>query len=46
MTPEKLALSTKELGDKYGFEVEILDESKSKSLKMDAFLAVAGGSAN
>lgn len=46
MTPEKLALSTTELGDKYGFEVEILDESKIKSLKMDAFLAVAGGSAN
>ncbi len=46
MTPEKLALSTQELGKKYGFEVDVLSEDKIKALKMDAFLAVAGGSAN
>lgn len=46
MTPEKLAQSSKDIGKKYGFEVEVFSEEKIKSLKMDAFLAVAGGSAN
>lgn len=46
MTPHKLALSVQELGEKFGFEVDVLDEEKIRTLKMDAFLAVAGGSAN
>lgn len=40
MYPESLSDEIIKLGSKYGFEVEVFDESKIIELKMDAFLAV------
>lgn len=44
--PDTLAKQVKELGEKFGFEVEVYEEDKIKSLGMDAFLSVAKGSVN
>lgn len=46
MTPKKLAELAEEYGEKYGFEVEILDEKKAKKLGMEAFLMVGRASVN
>jgi len=43
--PETLANEAKALGEKYGFEVQVLDKAQIEAEKMDAFLAVAKGSA-
>lgn len=42
--PETLANKVLELGKEFGFEVEVYEEDKIKSLKMEAFLSVAKGS--
>ena len=44
MTPGALALKAEHLGQTYGFEVEILDESHILDLKMEAYYAVGKGS--
>ncbi len=44
MTPTLLAKKAKEYGDKYGFEVDIFEESDVKKLGMKAYLAVSQGS--
>lgn len=46
MTPEKLANYVNKLGKENNFEVNIMDESLINELGMEAFLAVAKGSAN
>lgn len=46
MTPKLLAETAVELGKKYGFEVEIFEHEKVKSLGMNAFLAVGAASKN
>ena len=46
MTPKKLAELAEEYGEKYGFQVEILDEKKAKKLGMEAFLMVGRASVN
>jgi leucyl aminopeptidase len=46
LTPKVLAKEAKQLGDKYGFEVEVLDKKEIEALNMDAFLSVAKGSEN
>ncbi|MGL4980528.1 MAG: leucyl aminopeptidase [Fusobacteriaceae bacterium] len=46
MTPKKLAELTEEYGDKFGFQVEILDENKAKKFGMEAFLMVGRASVN
>ena len=44
MYPETLATVTKELGEKHGFEVEVLNEDECLALGMHAFLAVGAAS--
>jgi leucyl aminopeptidase len=44
--PETLAKAAKEVGEKYGFEVEVKEEKEIKALGMEAFLQVAKASAN
>lgn len=46
LTPKKLAELAEGYGEKFGFEVEILDEKKAKKLGMEAFLSVARASIN
>lgn len=46
MTPKKLAELAEEYGEKFGFQVEILDEKKAKKLGMEAFLMVGRASVN
>lgn len=41
--PETMAAQMKELAEKVGLNVDILDEERIKSEKMEAFLAVGGG---
>lgn len=40
MTPDRLSIEAQICSEKYGFEIEILDEHKADSLGMKAFLAV------
>lgn len=42
--PETLAEEVKNIGYKYGFEVEVFDENKIDEFKMEAFLSVGKGS--
>ncbi len=42
--PETLAESALSLGEKYGFEVEVLNKKEIKKLKMECFLKVGEGS--
>lgn len=42
--PETLAKSAVSLGEKYGFEVEVLNKKEIKKLKMECFLKVSEGS--
>ena len=42
--PETLAESAVSLGEKYGFEVEVLNKKEIKKLKMECFLKVGEGS--
>lgn len=44
LTPVELAERTKTLGETYGFEVEVLDESGIEEAGMEAFLAVSSAS--
>lgn len=44
MTPTALAEKAQELAQKYGLDIEILDENRMKELGMGAILAVAQGS--
>jgi len=44
LTPEELARRTVELGQNFGFEVEILDREQCRELGMNLFLAVSRGS--
>lgn len=44
--PETLGKAVKEIGNNYGFQVEVKDEKEIKALGMDAFLSVGKGSAN
>lgn len=44
--PETLAKEVIKLGEEFGFEVEVYEEEKIKSLGMDAFLSVGKGSVN
>lgn len=44
--PETLAKRAKEVGDEYGFHVEIKNEYEIEALGMDAFLSVAKASIN
>lgn len=41
--PETMAAQMRELAEKAGLDVDILDEERIKSEKMEAFLAVGGG---
>ena len=43
-TPTYLAEQARELGSRHGFDVKILDQRDIEELRMNAFLAVAGGS--
>ena len=43
-TPTYLAEQAQELGSRHGFEVKVLEHDEIKNLRMNAFLAVAGGS--
>jgi len=43
-TPTYLAEQARELGRQYGFDVQIVDQDAIRTLGMNAFLAVAGGS--
>lgn len=44
MTPEQLAVSAREAGGKYGFEVSIYDEKQIQEMGMKAYWSVAMGS--
>ena len=44
LTPAEMARKSSELGEKYGFETEILDRARCEELGMGLFLAVARGS--
>ena len=44
LTPEKMAEQAEELGNRFGFQTEILDEQSCKELGMNLFLAVSKGS--
>lgn len=44
--PETLANEVINLGQQYGFEVEVYEEEKIRKFEMDAFLAVSRGSVN
>ncbi|EHO22051.1 hypothetical protein HMPREF9466_00140 [Fusobacterium necrophorum subsp. funduliforme 1_1_36S] len=46
MTPERLSIEAQICSEKYGFEIEILDEHKADSLGMKAFLAVGRAAVN
>ncbi len=46
ITPQKLAEIAEELAKQYGFEVKIYDEEEIEKMGMNAYLAVARGSAN
>ncbi|MGU8607901.1 leucyl aminopeptidase [Clostridium perfringens] len=46
MYPETLAKEVKNIGSKYGFEVEVFDEMQIEELKMESFLSVGKGSDN
>ncbi len=46
ITPVKLAEIAKQLADEYGFEIKIYDEKEIEKMGMNAYLAVAKGSAN
>ncbi|MBK3331996.1 leucyl aminopeptidase [Persephonella atlantica] len=46
ITPQKLAEIAEELAKQYGFEVKIYDEDEIEKMGMNAYLAVAKGSAN
>jgi len=46
ITPVKLAEIAEELAKEYGFEIKIYDEEEIEKMGMNAFLAVAKGSAN
>ncbi len=46
LNAEKLAEEAQKLGKSYGFDVEIIKEEKIKKLGMNAYMAVAEGSAN
>ena len=46
MYPETLAEEVKNIGSKYGFEVEVFDEKQIEELKMESFLSVGKGSDN
>ncbi|WP_332684300.1 leucyl aminopeptidase [Bosea sp. (in: a-proteobacteria)] len=45
-TPAYLAKTAREMGEEFGFEVEILERRDLEALGMGAFLVVGGGSAN
>lgn len=44
LTPSILASKVEDLGQNVGFDVDVLDVSKIRALKMDAFLSVSKGS--
>lgn len=46
LLPVELARRAKEAGERYGFEVELLDETAIKELGMEAFMAVTQASDN
>ncbi len=46
ITPVKLAEIAQQLGEEYGFEVKVYDEKEIEKMGMNAYLAVARGSAN
>lgn len=46
MTPERLSIEAQICSEKYGFEIEILDEHKAESLGMKAFLTVGRAAIN
>ncbi len=46
ITPEKLAEIAENLAKEYGFEIKIYDEEEIEKMGMNAYLAVAKGSAN
>lgn len=46
INPEKLAEIALELGKEYGIEVKVYDEEECEKMGMNAYLAVAKGSAN
>ena len=46
VTPQKLAEIAEDLAKEYGFEVKIYDEDEIEKMGMNAYLAVARGSAN
>lgn len=46
MYPETLAYEVEELGQKYGFQVEVKEEEQIEELGMQAFMNVAKGSVN
>ncbi|WP_457639870.1 leucyl aminopeptidase [Persephonella sp.] len=46
INPQKLAEIAEELAKQYGFEVKIYDEEEIEKMGMNAYLAVARGSAN
>ncbi|WP_420797494.1 leucyl aminopeptidase [Clostridium chrysemydis] len=46
MYPEVLGFKVQELGETFGFEVEVLGQEKIEELGMEAFLSVAKGSTN
>ncbi|HHG73485.1 MAG TPA: leucyl aminopeptidase, partial [Persephonella sp.] len=46
ITPQKLAEISEDLAREYGFEVKIYDEEEIEKMGMNAYLAVAKGSAN
>ena len=46
ITPQKLAEIAEDLAKEYGFEVKIYDEEEIEKMGMNAYLAVAKGSAN
>ncbi|EDP73210.1 leucyl aminopeptidase, partial [Hydrogenivirga sp. 128-5-R1-1] len=46
INPQKLAEIAEELAKEYGFEVKIYDEDEIEKMGMNAYLAVARGSAN
>lgn len=46
LTPEELGRRATALGEKYGFNTEVMGRRRIEELGMDAFLAVSRGSAN
>lgn len=44
LTPEELASRVQDMGNKYGFEVEVLSKDKCEEMGMGAFIAVARAS--